>query len=55
MIGAAGLIAKHLLYRLFSKDIQLHYFKLQFSSQTILFIEQIKEEDEELPYPTFPR
>lgn len=32
-------------------DAQLYHFKLQFSSQTILFTEQIKEENETLPYP----
>lgn len=32
-------------------DAQLYHFKLQFSSQTILFTEQIREENETLPYP----
>ena len=30
-------------------DAQLYHFKLQFSSQTILFTEQIREENETLP------
>lgn len=32
---------------------QLYHFKLQFSSQTLLFTEQIKEENETLPYPAY--
>lgn len=49
-MGVAGLSEISALQTIYH-DAQLYHFKLQFSSQTILFTEQIKEENETLPYP----